>query len=107
MIVGYVVAIPLGLVDFSPVQEAGWFQIAEPFHFGIKFNPSCIITMAILYVINSVQAIGDFTAVVRREDLDQEPTPQELSGGIIGNGLGSMIGACIGGSAYGDIQSET
>ena len=96
MIVGYVVAIPLGLVDFSPVQEASWFQIAKPFHFGIKFNPSCIITMAILYVINSVQAIGDFTAVAGG-GLDREPTPQELSGGIIGNGLGSMIGACIGG----------
>lgn len=96
MIVGYVIAIPLGLVDFSPVQEASWFQIAKPFHFGIKFNPSCIITMAILYVINSVQAIGDFTAVAEG-GLDREPTPQELSGGIIGNGLGSMIGACIGG----------
>ena len=96
MIVGYVIAIPLGLVDFSPVQEASWFQIAKPFHFGIKFNPSCIITMAILYVINSVQAIGDFTAVAGG-GLDREPTPQELSGGIIGNGLGSMIGACIGG----------
>lgn len=52
--------------------------------------------MAILYVINSVQAIGDFTAV-SEGGLDREPTPQELSGGIIGNGLGSMIGACIGG----------
>lgn len=96
MTVGYLIAIPLGLVDFSPIAEAGWFHVVKPFHFGIKFEPSCIITLAILYVINSVQAIGDLTATTNG-GLDRDPTPQELSGGIIGNGLGSMIGAVIGG----------
>ena len=52
--------------------------------------------MAILYIINSVQAIGDFTATTEG-GLGREPAGRELSGGIIGNGLGSMIGACIGG----------
>lgn len=96
MLAGYIVAMFFGLVDFSPVHQAGWVQIIKPFHFGIEFEPSSIITMAILYIINSVQAIGDLTATTTG-GLDREPTPQELSGGIIGNGLGSMLGACIGG----------
>ena len=56
----------------------------------------CIRDRAILYIINSIQAIGDFTATTEG-GLDREPAGRELSGGIIGNGLGSMIGACIGG----------
>ncbi|SHK81333.1 uracil-xanthine permease family protein [Hespellia stercorisuis] len=96
MVVGYIVAIFFGLVDFSAVAQANWIQFTEPVHFGLKFEASSIITMAILYTINSVQAIGDFTATTDG-GMDRVPTEQELSGGIIGNGLASMIGAVIGG----------
>ena len=96
ILAGYAMAMFLGMIDFTAVHQAEWFHLAKPFHFGVKFEPSSIITMAILYIINSVQAIGDFTATTEG-GLDREPTGRELSGGIIGNGLGSMIGACIGG----------
>ncbi len=96
VLVGYVLAMFMGMVDFTSVADASWFQFPKPFYFGIKFEPSSIITMAILYAINAVQAIGDFTATAEG-GLDREPTTKELSGGIIGNGLGSMIGAVFGG----------
>ena len=96
ILAGYGMAMFLGMIDFMPVQQAEWFHLAKPFHFGIRFEPSSIITMAILYIINSVQAIGDFTATTEG-GLGREPAGRELSGGIIGNGLGSMIGARIGG----------
>lgn len=96
VLVGYVLAMLMGMVDFTSVADASWFQFPKPFYFGIKFEPSSIITMAILYAINAVQAIGDFTATAEG-GLDREPTTKELSGGIIGNGLGSMIGAVFGG----------
>ena len=57
--VGYVIAVILGMVDFSPVLSASWVQLPRPLHFGIKFEPSSMITMSILFVVNSVQAIGD------------------------------------------------
>ena len=57
----------------------------EAVSFGIRFGPSSIITMAILYIINSVQAIGDFTATWKAA-LAGSLRAEELSGGIIGNG---------------------
>lgn len=96
VLAGYVLAVFMGMVDFTPVAGASWFQLPKPFYFGIKFEASSIITMAILYAINAVQAIGDFTATAEG-GLDREPTTRELSGGIVGNGLGSMIGAIFGG----------
>ena len=34
MIFGYLIALPLGMVDFAPIKEAGWFAVPRPFYFG-------------------------------------------------------------------------
>lgn len=96
MIAGYVLSIFFGMVDFSAVSQAGWFQIVRPMHFGMEFEPAAIISVVILYVVNSVQAIGDLTATTEG-GMDRSPTDKELSGGIIGNGVASILGAFIGG----------
>lgn len=96
MAAGYLLAAVLGMVSLDAVHTAPWVQMIEPLHFGLRFEISPIITMAILYVVNSVQAIGDLTATAVG-GLNREPEEKELSGGIIGNGLGSILGAVIGG----------
>ena len=96
MVSGYIVAFILGMVDFTPVYDAGWFQISKPLYFGIQFDVPAIISIVILYIVNAVQAIGDLTATTEG-GLDREPTGDELSGGIIGSGLSSMLGAFFGG----------
>jgi xanthine/uracil permease len=62
MIVGYIIAAVCGMVDFSSVGTAAWFSVPQPLHFGITFEPSACIALGILFAINSVQAIGDFTS---------------------------------------------
>jgi xanthine permease len=96
ILVGYVIAIPLNLVDFSPIAEASWFALPRPLHFGIEFYPSAILTMAIMYVVNSVQAVGDLSATTVG-GMGREITDKELSGGIIGNGVSSFFASLFGG----------
>ena len=96
LLVGYIVCIPLGLVNFQSVGEAGWFQFPQPLHFGIEFQGSAIASMVIMYVVNSVQAIGDMSSTTGGA-MDRVPTDKELSGGIIGNGVSSIVGALFGG----------
>lgn len=97
MVVGYVVAFFMGMVNFAAVGEAGWLQIVPPLHFGMPvFVPSACISMAIMFVVNSVQAIGDFSSTTLG-GLDREPTDQELSGGIVLNGIVCAVGAFFGG----------
>ena len=50
----------------------------------------------LLFVINSVQAIGDFSAT-SGGGLDREPTDKELSGGIVGYGITNIFGSFFGG----------
>lgn len=96
MVLGYVVALILGMVSFRNVGEAGWFQFTLPMHFGMKFEITSIISMIIMYVVSSVEAIGDFTSTAGG-GLDREPTEREMCGGIIGNGVASIAGAFLGG----------
>ena len=95
LICGYLLALAFGMVDFSALQSAGWFQLPQPFAFGMKFDISAIIPLAILFLVNSIQAMGDFSATTSG-GMDRLPTDEELNGGIIGYGITNMIGACFG-----------
>ena len=94
MLVGYLASLAFNMVDFSPIQQSGWLAVPEILPFGIAFYPTAIISMVIMYVVNSVQAIGDLSATTGGA-MDRQPTDQELSGGIIG--VASMVGALMGG----------
>ncbi len=96
IIVGYIVSIPFGMVDLAAVAQAKVFQIPQIMHFGIKFEPSSCIAIGLLFAINAIQAIGDFTATTTGS-MDREPTDQELKGAIVGYGCMNIIGAFLGG----------
>ena len=96
MIVGYAVAFAVGIVDLSGVGSAAWFALPRFMPFKIEFVPSAIVSLAIVYVVNSVQTIGDLTSTTMG-GMDRVPTDRELSGGIIGQGIMSVIGAFFGG----------
>lgn len=96
MVFGYALALVMGMVSFENVNAAGWFQFTMPMHFGMKFELTSIISMLIMYIVSSVEAIGDFTSTAGG-GLDREPEDREMCGGIIGNGIASIIGAFMGG----------
>lgn len=95
---GYVIALAMGMVDFSPVAEAGFFELPRPMHFGMKFEPSSCVAISIIFAINAVQAIGDFSATTTG-GMDRMPTDEELQGGIFAYGISNIVCAMFGGLA--------
>ena len=91
LICGYLLALCFGMVDFSALSSAGWVQIPTPLAFGIRFD----ISLAILFLVNSIQAMGDFSATTSG-GMDRLPTDSELNGGIIGYGVSNMFSALFG-----------
>ena len=85
MIAGYIFSMFFGMVSFGNVAESGMFQLPQVMHFGISFEASACVALGLLFVINSVQAIGDFSA-----------TTDELHGAILGYGFSNIIGAFLG-----------
>lgn len=96
IIAGYIFASFLGLVDLSGIASAGILQFPQPMHFGVKFDPSACIAIGLLFAINSIQAIGDFSATTVGS-MDRQPEDQELQGGIVMYGVSNILCALLGG----------
>ena len=96
MAFGYVVSMAFGMVSFTDVAAASWFSVPKVLHFGIAFEPASCIAIGILFAINSIQAIGDFTATTVG-GLNREPTTRELKGGIVCYGVTNILAAFFGG----------
>lgn len=96
IIAGYIFAACFGLVDLSGIQSAGLFQLPQPMHFSVNFEPSACIAIGVLFAINSIQAIGDFSATTVGS-MNREPENKELQGGILMYGATNILCAFFGG----------
>lgn len=96
IIVGYVVALAMGMVSFDAIAQKNWFALPAFGQFDIAFEPAAIVSMAVIFIVNSVQAVGDLSATTMG-GMNREVTDTELQGGIIGSNIGSLVGAFFGG----------
>ena len=95
MSVGYIISFFFGMVSFEGLNEATWFQVPKLLYFGLEFKTTAIVSMIIMHIVNSVQAIGDISATTGGA-MDRVPTDKEISGVIIGNGFSSILSALFG-----------
>ncbi|PSB11781.1 xanthine permease XanP [Pleurocapsa sp. CCALA 161] len=95
--VGYIVSIPLGLVDFSNLSQLPLIALPIPFKYGLKFDFGAFIPFAFLYVITAIESIGDLTATsaISGEPIKGPIYFRRLQGGILGDGINSMIAAAF------------
>ncbi|KAA9165583.1 purine permease [Amycolatopsis acidicola] len=91
LIVGTVVAIPLGLVDFSSVGDAGWFGITAPLHFGAPHFPiAAVISMCVVMLVTFTESTADMLAV---SQLTGKPLSNgDVARGLAGDGLSGILG---------------
>ena len=93
LVVGYIVAWVMGLVDFSSVQSYGSVNIPVPFKYGVSFNWSSIIALGLVYLITAIEAYGDITAnsLISGQPVEGEKFMKRASGGILGDGVNSLL----------------
>lgn len=94
--VGYIMAIVMGgIVDFSQVTSASWFELPAFMHFTPEFYLGPILRFAVIYIIVGLEIMGNMAGITN-STMNREPTSEEISGGIIGNSLTSMLGSLFG-----------
>ncbi len=93
LLVGYILAWFLGMVDFSSIQSYGGVNVPIPFRYGITFDASSIIALALVYLITAIEAYGDITAnsMISGEPVEGETFVKRASGGILADGFNSML----------------
>ena len=95
LVVGYVVAICMGKVDFSGFQELSVVSLPQFMPFKPEFDWGAIISIGLLYVVSSVEVLGD-TAALTKVGLNRTPTERETAGAIAGDGLISSVSGLFG-----------
>jgi NCS2 family nucleobase:cation symporter-2 len=91
IVIGGMVATALGLMNFSKVEKAAWFDVVLPFHFGApQFDPVLILTMALVMIVVMIESTGMFLALgeMTNRKIDQAA----LARGLRTDGLGTLIG---------------
>lgn len=97
--VGLIVAIPLGLVNFSGVSSAPWIGIDTPFFFGRPtFDVGAIIAMILVMLVVMVESTGDFLAI--GEIIDKPIGEEELTRGLRADGFSTMLGGIFNAFPY-------
>lgn len=92
LIVGYIVAIPMGKIDFSALSNAPLVSFPTPLKFGMSFHLDAIMVMLLMYVLTTIETVGDISGITMG-GANREATDKELSGGVMADGLGSIIAA--------------
>ncbi|KXV11965.1 purine permease [Caballeronia megalochromosomata] len=91
MLIGFVIALPLGFVDFGGVGQAAWFAPVRPFAFGMPtFDIAAIASLCLVMVVIMVESLGMFLAL---GDLAMRPVSRnDATRGLRTDGLGTVIG---------------
>jgi len=92
LILGYLIAIPMGKVNFAGVANASWFSFPMPLKYGIEFHLDAILKFAAVYLVVGLETLGNISGITL-SGLNREATDRELSGAVVADGVGSAFAA--------------
>ena len=97
LIVGYICALFLGMVDFSQMSKAAFITIPVPFKYGFSFNFAHFLVVAIIYMLRVLEAVGDLTAtaLVSGQKIQGQEFQSRLKGGVMADGLVSVAASAM------------
>jgi len=95
LVVGYIVAIFMGKVDFSALENIAIVSLPKIMPYKPVFNLSAIISVTMIFLVSATETIGD-TSALTNTVLKREATEKEISGSLACDGLISSLSACFG-----------
>lgn len=93
--VGYIVSIFLGLVDFSIFGKLPLLSVPIPLRYGMSFDFASFIPFIFLYILTSIETIGDLTATsaITKQPVSGSLYMRRIKGGILGDGINCVTAA--------------
>jgi xanthine permease len=99
LVIGTLIAIPLGMTNFSSVGLASWVGITTPFRYGLPtFDLASIVSMTLVMLVTMSETTGDIIAV--GEIVKKPITPGMLTSGLMADGLSTALGGILNAFPY-------
>lgn len=95
LVVGYILALCLGVVDFSALDGVGVVSLPKIMPYAPVFNLDAIVAVTLIFLVSATETIGDTTALAATA-LGREPTDKEISGSLAVDGFVSTLSGCFG-----------
>lgn len=108
IIVGYLYSAMIGILDFTAVKEASWFEVPEflipGIHYEFVVTPTLLIVMVPIAIVTVSEHIGHQLVLGRIVERNYIETPG-LHRSLLGDGIGTLISGLVGGppkTTYGE-----
>ena len=95
LVVGYILAIFMGAVDFSDMNSVGVIALPQFMPFVPEFNLGAIIAVTLIFLVSATETIGD-TSAMTVTGLGRDVTDREISGSLACDGDMSSISSLFG-----------
>ena len=95
LVVGYIVALFMGKVDLSALEDVAVVSLPQLMPYKPVFNISAIISVVMIFLVSATETIGD-TSAMTNTALGREATEKEISGSLACDGFISSLSACFG-----------
>lgn len=95
LIVGYIVAACMGMIDFSALQNTSFIALPSIMPFKPEFNINAIISVTLIFLVSATETIGD-TSALAASGLNRDVTLKETSGSIACDGFISALSSVFG-----------
>lgn len=91
LIVGSIIAALMGKVSLTPITQASWFRLPQPFYFGLpRFEWSSSITMIIIALTTMIESTGVYFAL--GDILNKKIGEKDLKLGYRAEGIAYIFG---------------
>ena len=94
IVVGYIVCIPLGLIDFTSVKEASWLSFPKILEFGVTFDAKAVMAFIPAYFVATIGTVGCLKAIGETSNIDIGD--KRVAAGVLSDGVGSALGGLVG-----------
>lgn len=95
LVVGYIVAIPMEMVDFSSLSSTAIVSFPQFMPFKMEFNINAIVSVTLIFLVSATETIGD-TSALASSGLGRDVTAKETAGSIACDGFISSISSLFG-----------
>nr|WP_278678072.1 nucleobase:cation symporter-2 family protein [Clostridium paraputrificum] len=94
MVVGYIICIPFGMVDFSLVNEAKWFALPNIFEYGVNFDFKNVIAFIPAYIVTTIETVGCLATICQVSKIKADD--KIIGRGVLSDGIGSAMAGVLG-----------